>query len=71
MALLVEGAVLGGRVGFHVGRWGRLLRIGMGGALEGVVEKVVLTDTVSALEGPVTVDLECMADFHVVRWQRR
>ena len=60
MALLVEGAVLGGRVGFHVGRWGRSLRIGMGVVLEG---KVVLEDL-------VTLDLEGMADFHVVRWQR-
>ena len=67
MALLVEGAVLGGRVGFHVGRWGRSLRIGMGVVLEG---KVVLEDLVLALEGPVTLELEGMADFHVVRWQR-
>ena len=67
MALLAEGAVLGGRVGFHVGRWGRSLRIGMVVALEG---KVVLEDTVSVLEGPVTLELEGMADFHVVKWQK-
>jgi hypothetical protein len=60
VVLLVEGAVLGGRVGFHVGRWGRLLRGGMGVVLEGVVGKVVL-------EGPVTVELEGIVDFHVVR----
>ena len=63
MALLVEGAFLGGRGGFHVERWGLLLGAGMGVALEG---KVVLEDLVLALEGPVTFDL---VDFHVVRWQ--
>ena len=62
------GGRLGGRGGFHVGRWGRLLSIGMEVALlEG---KVVLEDLVLALEGPVTLELESMADFHVVRWQR-
>ena len=70
MALLVEGAVLGGRVGFHVGRWGRSLRIGMTVALEGVVGKVVLEDLGSALEGPVKLELEGVADVHVVGWQR-
>ena len=57
-------------MGFHVGRWGRSLRIGMGVALESVVGKVVLEDLGSALEGPVTLDLEGMADFHVVKWRR-
>lgn len=62
MVLLAEGAVLGGRVGFHVGRAWTSLRAGMGVALKGVVGKVVLEDLVS----PVTLDLEGVVDFHLV-----